>query len=205
MFENQEPFRLLLESFPALAGLDRPSTAVIKTLTKAKAELEDVPNQFYATAAGAIDRRLSVKDQGHSDALSSAALWVSCFPRGLAEKVVDPKAKGLLDRLSMNYQKPEQLVNSLALLLIGKPVTRWTEASPVQFEAELDSVALQIEKLAMASGQTLAINGARTKLAELAGSRVSEWFDNYSQLVGKEEIEEMLDALRARASLRNSQ
>ena len=205
MFEKQEPFRLLLESFPALSGLDRPSAAVIKTLTKAKAELEDVPNRFYETAAGAIDRRLSVKDQGHSDALSSAAMWVSCFPRGLAEKVVDPKAKGLLDRLSMDYKKPEQLVNSLALLLIGKPVTRWTEASPVQFEAELDSVALQIEKLAMASGQTLAINGARTKLAELAGSRVSEWFDNYSQLVGREEIEEMLDALRARASLRNSQ
>jgi hypothetical protein len=99
--------------------------------------------------------------------------------------------------MQMEYPSDELLLDSLASLLVGKPLTRWDDSTLPAFERELTSTIHRIEDSALDAGNALQLGDeARQGLVALVQGRMTELASRLADLLGPEKTNELFDSLR---------
>ena len=192
-----DPIPLLFKSIPD--ALEKPfadRSAIIVSLREAMQELTGVAS-FYAEHTAACVRRAVGVAHDNENVRSLATRWAQCFSTAFIESLTDGICKGLLLRMQMEYMNDDLLLDSLASLLVGKPLTRWDDSTMPAFERELTSTIHRIEDSALDAGNTAQLGDeARNGLVSLVQGRMEELAKRLAQLLGPEKANNILDTLR---------
>mgnify|MGYP006423778777 CR=1 FL=1 len=192
-----DPVNMLLQQMPSATGIALDSSEqVIGALRACKRELEGVAGVFAEQAAQSIHRTLGLGSViTDASARNVARQWAECFPDRFIEQLRDQAAKGLLTRMRTEYDTDQILVNSLAHLLLGRPLSRWDDSTVHAFDRELQTTVRRIEETALASETALDDSGsASLGLSELVAGRVDELFHHLVRLVGEGQARTIIES-----------
>jgi len=195
--KHTDPIPLLFTALPEAVGvtIDDPQT-VVASLRLAMRELTEVAG-VYAEHAAACLRRAVGLTQGAATVREITSRWARCFSAAFTEDLTDGVCKGLLARMQMDYPSDDLLLDSLASLLVGKPLTRWDDSTLPAFERELTSTIHRIEDSALDAGSALQLGDeARQGLVALVQGRMAELAGRLADLLGPEKTNALFDALR---------
>ena len=121
--------------------------------------------------------------------------WASYFPDKFVEKLSDGVAKGLLSRMSLDYESDSLLIDSLASLLVKKSVRRWDDSMAAAFDREFTAYVTKIENAARS--YPAPTEELQKGLSKLVFGRMQELYNQLSGLVGSDNASEMLEHLQA--------
>lgn len=198
---NHEPIRLLLEELPQAAGADTANEAAVEWIRYAKEAIERISTAHAQQGAEALVQILQTGSTDSGAAVSIGQDWASCFPNALVRRLPERTLSGLVRRLATPYRTVRQLVDSLAQLLLGKPVNQWDDASLSAFERELETAVRRIEDFALSSTVPVQELGAQAqRLAPLAEMRLKQWHARYRELAGPEAAEATLRDLDSKST-----
>jgi hypothetical protein len=158
-------------------------------------ELENVAQTYTEQAIRIVESSLSIgSDQkSESNVREMAKQWASYFPDQFVESLSDGVAKGLLSRMSLDYETDSLLIDSIASLLVKKSVRRWDDSMAAAFDREFTSYVAKIEN--SARSYPAPTEGLRQGLSRLVFGRVRQLFEQLSGLVGEEKAAEMVQQL----------
>jgi len=194
--ESTEPIHLLFEELPRAAGHDGPTPEAIAGLRAAKSVLEQITSRYVEQAARTVIKVINIEVDDEADALPVARKWADSFPNGVLNHLADSKLRGLVSRMATPYRSDRQLIDSLAQLLVGKPIKQWDDISMGAFQRELDGAVRRVEEIALSSGLTVnEIGDPNGRLASLAKKRFAQWHSRYRELVGEDAAIESLREL----------
>jgi hypothetical protein len=195
--KHTDPIPLLFTALPEAVGgsIDDPQQ-VLTPLRLAMRELTEVAG-VYAEHAAACLRRAVGLTQGAATVREITSRWAKCFSAAFIEDLTDGICKGLLARMQMEYPSDDLLLDSLASLLVGKPLTRWDDSTLPAFERELTSTIHRIENSALDAGNASQLGDeARQGLVALVQGRMTELAGRLADLLGPEKTNALFDALR---------
>ena len=158
-------------------------------------ELENVAEAYTDQAIRIVELSLSVESEQKSVANVRELVkqWASYFPDQFVENLSDGVAKGLLSRMSLEYETDSLLIDSIASLLVKKSVRRWDDSMAAAFDREFTSYVAKIEN--SARSYPAPTEGLRDGLSRLVFGRVQQMFAQLSDLVGEEKAVEMVQQL----------
>lgn len=193
-----DPIPLLFTALPGAVGVSMDDPAgVIVALQAVMRELTEVAGVYAAHAATCVLRAVALT-QDAPTVRDVASRWARCFSAVFTEDLTDGVCKGLLTRMQMEYTSDDLLLDSLASLLVGKPLSRWDDSTLPAFERELTSTIHRIEDSALDAGNTLQLGDeARQGLVSLVRGRMTELARRVADLLGPEKTDELFDSLRS--------
>jgi hypothetical protein len=195
--KQTDPIPLLFTAIPESVGVsvDDPHR-VVAALRVAMHELTEVAG-IYADHAARCVRRAVGLTQEAATVRELTSRWATCFSAAFTEDLTDGICKGTLARMQMDYPSDDLLLDSLASLLVGKPLTRWDDGTLPAFERELNSTIHRIEDSALDAGNASQLGEeARQGLVALVQGRMTKLAGRLSDLLGPEKTNEMFDSLR---------
>jgi hypothetical protein len=193
---TNDPMRTLLDRLPKV--LDTPldnAEALLEKINHSREELEGVIHLYIGHAADSLRRAVGMgPPSDETTARDVGRQWSECFSEGITSQLSDGVAKGFLSRLKMSYDSDEQLLNSLAALLIGKPLSRWDDSTTAIFDRELHSLVHRLESAAIGS---LSTDGgtAAPAMSQLITARLDDMYAQLEQLVGPNAARDHLTTL----------
>jgi len=195
--KHTDPIPLLFTALPDAVGVsvDDPQ-GVVTTLRLAMRELTEVAGVYAEHAATCVRRAVGLTQEA-ATVRELTSRWARCFSAAFTEDLTDGVCKGLLARMQMDYPSDDLLLDSLASLLVGKPLTRWDDSTMPAFERELTSTIHRIEDSALDAGKALQLGDeARHGLVALVQGRMAELAGRLTDLLGPERADELFDLLR---------
>jgi hypothetical protein len=194
-----DPLQLLFQHIPAACG--RPITepqALFPQLARCMEELTAVAAIYAEQAAMSVRRAVSLGVPADNAGVREVARrWASCFSDEFVENLHDGVAKGLLSRMQMPYDSDELLLDSLASLLVGKPLSRWDDSTVALFDREIHNVIHRIEDAGLSAEAGAVTEGAAVSgLTELVRGRIAELVERLAALVGEEQALDVLDSIK---------
>jgi hypothetical protein len=196
---ERDPVKLILDDVPTCVGHPiEHLQPLMAALRACKDELMSVAQVYADRAAASVRRVLGMLDGARRDDLRACTLaWSQCFPADFVAGLPEAGTpKGLLTRMSMSYGSDAKLVDSLASLLVGRPVARWDDSTATHFERELHAVVQEVEERALHRSTSVRLDGtASTGLARLVQRRMAEMYAHLANIVGDAEAAEVLASL----------
>lgn len=194
-----DPVQLFFEELPKTLGkkIDRP-VPLLNAIKKCVDELEGVASLYTTRAIGIVRDALTVGDNGEADrdVRSMAKQWASFFPGQFTEKLNDGVAKGLLSRMSLDYESDALFIDSLASLLVKKSVRRWDDSTAAAFDREFTAYVGKIENAARS--YPAPTTDLQEGLSQLVFGRMQELYNQLSDLVGEDQACSMLENWKSR-------
>lgn len=193
-----DPVQLFFTELPrALSkSVDKP-TPLIKAIRNCVDELENVASSYTEQASEIVRSSLTVgSDPSADDSVRAIAKqWASFFPDQFIEKLSDGVAKGMLSRMSLDYESDSLLIDSLASLLVKKSVRRWDDSMAAAFDREFTAYVSKIEN----SARTFPAPTPQLQegLSRLVLGRMQELYHQLSDLVGDDDAEAMLKQINS--------
>ena len=182
---TNDPMRTLLDRLPKV--LETPlddAKLLLEKINHSREELEGVIHFYISHAADSLRRAVGMRSPNdETTARDVGRQWSECFSDEVTSQLSDGVAKGFLSRLKMPYDSDEQLLNSLAALLIGKQLSRWDDSTTAIFDRELHSLVHRLESAAIGSLSTDAASAAPA-MSQLITARLDELYAQLEQLVG---------------------
>lgn len=181
----QDPVRLIFDRLPQLAGLKPGEEGLIEQITHWKMELEQT-GKVYETEAIAIVRKL-LAGRGVATETGSltqmATAWASRIPNEVLGKLGREQAT-CFKKLRHPLAGDQELIRSLAIILVGTTPEKWHDASLEKFERKLDEVLTGIEEA------VIDLKGsAATRLLE---DRIEQAYRRLQEAVGPEQAREII-------------
>lgn len=195
-----DPVQLFFTELPRALSISVDRTKqLLDGFKRCIEELENVAQTYTEQAIRIVESSLSVgSDQKDTFSVREMAKqWASYFPDQFVENLSDGVAKGLLSRMSLEYESDSLLIDSLASLLVKKSVRRWDDSMAAAFDREFTSYVAKIEN--SARSYPAPTQGLRDGLSRLVLGRVQQLFMQLSDLVGEERASEMLHKLGTKA------
>ena len=197
--EEIDPVKLLLHELPAIAGTTPNKTEkLIGQIQRMKQELEGVAKTFVDQASASIRKAIThgVADDGHT-IRDLASAWAVSIPDVAISSSVPAVAKGLLARMQTGYDSDDLLVESLSLLLVGRPVGRWDDSTAVMFNSRLHDMMHRIEEAALESQVDGQDAQAWEGMSDLIRQRLDQLLRQLVSIVGRRRAEKIVkDALK---------
>jgi hypothetical protein len=194
-----DPVQLFFSELPAAlsTGVDK-TKQFLDAFKACVEELENVADAYTNQAIRIVATSLSVgfNDDTSASVRDMAKKWASYFPEQFVENLTDGVAKGMLSRMSLDYESDSLLIDSLASLLVKKSVRRWDDSMAATFDREFTSYVTKIENAARS--YPAPTDGLKDGLSRLVLGRVQQLFTQLSSLVGKEEAAKMVQQLGTR-------
>ncbi len=199
-----DPLLFVLKQLPEVCCFDRNIVDVAQiTLNNLKRELESVSDTYARKAVASVQQALSRVHSSYSPGVQKLAQqWASYFPDAMAPTGLPGIAKGLLSRMRMSYDNDELFVNSLALLLVGRPINDWDASTAIEFDTKIQELVHRIETTVLREG-TADLEDAkeiREGLARLVAERIVDLSNQLERLVGPERSCEVLNAAKKGSS-----
>lgn len=184
---TQNPSVLFFEKLPTLANVsDGDIKKILKFVASMKTEIEEVVNEYYSIASKSLFSALHSNENNLNKVLSEARSWISFFPKGAVDELKDGMSRGFVTRMSMPYNDPESLLDSISSLLIGKGVTRWDDSSISAFEREILDMVHRIEESLLKENFENSTE-VKSGLTRLAKTRMMGMYQKLVELAGEEE------------------
>jgi hypothetical protein len=191
-----DPVQLFFTELPRALSINAERTKqLLDAFKDCIEELENVAQTYTDQAIRIVESSLSVgcDQRRESNVREMAKQWASYFPDQFVENLSDGVAKGLLSRMSLDYETDSLLIDSIASLLVKKSVRRWDDSMAAAFDREFTSYVAKIENAARS--YPAPTEGLRQGLSLLVFGRVQQLFAQLSDLVGEEKAAEMLQKL----------
>jgi hypothetical protein len=197
-----DPIQLFFTELPRVLNVSAERTQLLLAAVKECIdELENVAQGYTEQAIRIVKASLSVGgalgDEG--SVRDVARYWASLFPGHFVEKLSDGVAKGLLSRMSLDYETDALLIDSLSSLLVKKSVRRWDDSMAAAFDREFTSYVSKIENFARTSAPTEEL---KSGVSRLVFGRMQQLFEQLRQLAGDEVATEMLEKLNSQVESR---
>jgi len=188
-----DPVQLFFNELPKALSkpVDQPKS-LIKAIKQCVDELENVASSFTDQASEIVRASLTVGiETGDTKSVRAIAKqWASYFPGQFTERLSDGVTKGLLSRMSLDYESDSLLIDSLASLLVKKSVRRWDDSMAAAFDREFTAYVSKIEHSARSFPAPTP--QLRKGLSLLVLGRIKQMYNQLSDLVGDDEAETML-------------
>ena len=174
---SNDPLVLLMRQIPECCGVEYRNNGHIRDdLMKLKMELERVSDTYMQKAAIAVQLALA-RNQAYRTKNTEmvAKQWANYFPEAITATGLPSIAKSLLSRMRMNYDTEELFLNSLALLVIGRPIKDWDDSTSIEFEGKIQELTHKIETSALRVASVGGVDDAQEiceGLSHLIGERI---------------------------------
>ena len=200
LFQSRDPVDLLIRDLPAISNGKRKSDKGL--LERVKAELEAAADAYRQQAGAALKRALGAREAQRNASLAKVArMWAECFDETFINLLTNGTAKQLLTRMSMPYDSDAKLLDSLAVLMIGRPLRKWDDNAALMFERRVREAVHDVEEHALREADTHFREAVAKRLSALALRRIEEYADRLEALIGRREaverLQEMIERLRA--------
>lgn len=187
-----DPVELFLKRLPTEFKItDLSSEKQLATLREAIHELESVVNVYYDFAESALRETLELRSE--ASIIGDAQAWTRLIPTEAVTKMTNALARALYTRLTMPYDSPHRLIDSIASLLIDRTVNRWDDSTLTAFDIALRSAVRQIEEYALQAAKDdpdLSID-----LVKLAEVRIKNLYRYLRQITGSQEAAKILEKI----------
>lgn len=191
-----DPVQLFFYELPKIVGVsvDKP-TKLVNALQTCCKELEDVALGYSEQARTVLLNalRVSGRDDSNNSLRQIAKQWASFFPDEFVEKLSDGVAKGLISRLTIDYDSDSLFIDSIASLLVKKSVRRWDDSMIATFDREFSNYVTKIESSARSFPAPT--DELREGLSQLVFGRMTEMFSQLKTLIGPSQASEMIERL----------
>ena len=184
-----DPVELFLKRLPTEFEItDLSSNKELTALRGAIEELESVVNLYYDFAESALRETLELRSE--AAITSDVKAWTRLIPAQAVTKMTNALARALYPRLTMPYDSPHRLIDSVASLLIDRTVNRWDDSTLAAFDIALRSAVRQIEEYALQAAKDdpdLSVD-----LVKLAEVRIKNLYRYLTQITGSKEAAKIL-------------
>lgn len=196
-----DPVVFLLRDMPKVCCYDCEDVDRVRVaLGPLKAELESISHTYIRKVCDCVYQAVSQSQSNHVSGIQELAQqWASYFPDEIAAAGLPSIARGLLSRMRMAYDDESLFVDSLALLVVGKPVEDWDDSTAIEFESRLQELTHKIETVALR--MTAGTDGLgesqeiREGFSRLVTSRIKSLHAQLVQLVGRGQSRTILEEL----------
>ena len=193
-----DPVQLFFTELPRVVGvsIDKP-LKLVEALQACCKELEDVALGYSERARTVVLNALRVngRDDSNKSLRQIAKQWADFFPDQFVEKLSDGIAKGLISRLTIDYDSDALFIDSIASLLVKKSVRRWDDSMVATFDREFSNYVTKIEN--SARSYPAPTDELRKGLSQLVFGRMTEMFTQLEALIGLSQAAEMLNRLQS--------
>ena len=145
-----DPAILALEEFPKLAGALLPNDDTLEVVANLRQELEGIVDGYTAKAIAIIHDFLALAPNSPGNMLHRAKEWSACFNDGaISSSELDHTSRAILTRAAeaTNGRYTEaSFARALSMILLGKGLDRWDDASPREFADRLRGVVTRAEQ-----------------------------------------------------------
>lgn len=192
ILRTRDPIQLFFHDIPSALqqNIEKPKL-LMASLKKCCVELQEVASVYYDQAKKTVCDSLTAGSSPTStDVRQVARTWGGYFSSQFIENLRNGVAKGFISRLSLEYDSEQLLVDSLASLIVKKPIRRWDDSVLAIFEREINNVVVQIENEA----RTISVRDRPTEigLAHLLVGRMSDLYRQLIDIVGKQEANNLI-------------
>jgi hypothetical protein len=191
-----DPVQLFFTELPRALSISADRTKqFLDAFNRCVDELENVAQSYTEQAIRIVESTLLVGSDTttHTNVREMAKQWAGYFPDQFTEKLSDGVAKGLLSRMSLDYETDSLFIDSIASLLVKKSVRRWDDSMAAAFDREFTSYVAKIENAARS--YTAPNDGLKEGLSRLVFGRVQQLFTQLTDLVGEAKAAEMIRQL----------
>ena len=198
--DMSDPVHIFTRQFPAIAGADRPTTAVVEGIDEARRDLEAIVVGYQRTAIETIRVTIALAnaDTDDDDTLARAQAWADCIDEThAAMKALDGTQRAILQqakRATTGRHTEASFGRAISNILIGKDFDQWDDRTPRQFASMLRSAIHQIESVALNAEQPT------ESLKPLLETRIDGLVRQMRQVASDGDIERLLRRLADTAS-----
>ncbi|HUU90116.1 MAG TPA: hypothetical protein VM238_02780 [Phycisphaerae bacterium] len=198
--EDEDPVKLLLQDLPAIAGVQVEKVdEVLDAIREMRRGMEGVAKTFVDKASASIRKALTHgSSEGAGDLRELASRWSASIPEAVLAGAVPAVAKGLLSRMQSEYDIDELLVESLSLLIVGRPISRWDDGTAVTFDSRLRDMVHRIEEAALDTK----VNGEDRRhwegMSDVIRQRLDYLLRQLVRLAGEDEARRAVDEVLRR-------
>jgi len=195
-----DPLVFVLQQLPKVCGFDRNHCDDARAaLKEVKDELESVSDTYVRKAASSVQQALARAHNDSSQGIQKLAMqWASYFPDAVAATGLPGIARGLLSRMKMSYDDDELFVNSLALLLVGRPIDDWDASIAIEFDGKIQELVHRIETTALRQSAAVDLEDAeeiRDGLSHLVAERIEDLYGQLIRLVGSDRSRDVVTTI----------
>ena len=189
----KDPETLFFTSIPTIIK-SKDIGELLKFVHEVRDELESVVDLYYNAAFQSTFGALQFSGKTAKDVLKAAKKWSGYFSENTTATISDGITKSFMTRVKMPYKSGEQLVDSLASLLIGRPVAKWDDSSIAAYEREIHDVVNRMEEHALQTSVDL-VKDSNNGLAKLVEARMQSLTKKLESIAGDDEVRKVLKDL----------
>lgn len=196
IFQSIDPAVFLLKAIPELATGRKGRDKVKRMLESYMRALVSVTQSYENQATLTLKRVLGSEAEARSTSLTSLAnSWASCFSELFVEGLVDRVARNMIRIMRNSGKSDRQLLDGIASLIIGKPLSQWDDNTILRFDRDLQNVIFRVEEEALGTRDSLIEGGAADGLADLACRKIAAMYERLCDLLGEDRAKEELRKL----------
>lgn len=196
LVEVRDPLRLVTDVLPRLSG----GRDVLEAVSAALREIGGVTERYEAEASRAILDVIGLdSSSAPPDASVVARDWAACFSDELLCEIPEGIGKALVRLFRTPSAGERALLDRVAGLILGKPITKWDDSCPERFAKRLQDVVGQLESAAIE--QSLGSETPRavsSSLEGLAKRRLEQWVGHLTEIAGEEATRSFLMEIASR-------
>lgn len=195
-----DPLVFVLQQLPEVCGYDRACCDEVKAvLGQLRDDLGSISDTYARKASTSIQQALARAHNDSSQGVQKLAQqWASYFPEAVAATGLPGIARGLLLRMKMSYDDDELFLNSLALLVVGRPIDDWDASTAIEFDGKIQELVHRIETTALRQSSTVDLNDAeeiRDGLSHLVTERIEDLYEQLIRLVGPDRSRDLVSTI----------
>jgi len=194
-----DPERLFFYKWPSIFDTIDIDT-LEKNIRAVKKEIEGVIDIYYIHASKTFLSAIQFESNDEKNLLVAANRWASFFPDSAYESMADDTAKAFLKRVKMKYTSRRKMIDSIAALLIGRPLNRWDDSAIMVFDRSVKEVVKQIEEHMLHNADDTQDESIKEGLVSLAQERIRFLYKRLIDITGEDEAHLIIDKLRKEVS-----
>ena len=192
-----DPIQLLLTEIPEVCGIEiKKSNQLLKKVFDFKEEFEEVAHTYVDQASSSIRNIIADSDnKSRKNIRRLVRKWANQFPQNTTTDSMPAIARGLLTRMRMEYENDDLLIDSLSLLVVGKPISRWDDSTSVDFNNKFHDLVHRIEEIAISADYSNEHDDEiLAGLSSIICERITELHGRLRLLVGDEKAAKILES-----------
>ena len=195
---TNDPAVLALEEFPKLAGTLLPDDDTLGVVADLRQELEGIVDGYTAKAIAIVHDFLALAPNAPGNALHRAKEWSACFnDEAISSSELDHTSRAILTRAAeaTNGRYTEaSFARALSMILLGKGLDRWDDASLRGFADRLREVVTRAEQ------ELLEAEIVSASVAPLLERRIKYLFSKLDRMLAPDARAELIEQLQSRTN-----
>lgn len=184
------PEQLFFEEMPKAVGCGKGLKATVDTTKRVIDELTNIISIYQHEIEDLLRNTFDIDRAGTKVPLTSIVQnWVMMFPPEVRAEAFDFVGKRFCEIILAHQDSDERLIDSIALILVGKGLIHWDDTTYLRFKNKLfeQTTRMQNQFLGFESE-----NDYEGNVAKLLSSQIHALYEQYANRVSEKEASAML-------------